>query len=97
MWNNLPKVTNHKLDLKAFYALGTNFIHIITQKLQISHSSQISLSKQSKQVHFLATETCVGWSGGHEHCHCHVWGGEEVGRPHQADTLHFLEVSTIHR
>ena len=47
---NLPKVTHHNLGLKAFYALGTNFIHIITQKLQISHSSQISLSKQSKQV-----------------------------------------------
>ena len=45
---NLPKVTHHNLDLKAFHALGTNFIHIITQKFQNNSlsSSKISLSKQ---------------------------------------------------
>ena len=34
MWKNLPKVTNHKLDLNAFYAPEIIFIHIIAQKLQ---------------------------------------------------------------
>ena len=40
MWKNLPKVTNHKLDLNAFYAPEIIFIHIIAQKLQISLSKQ---------------------------------------------------------
>ena len=56
---NLPKVTHHNLDLKAFHALGTNFIHIITQKFQNNSlsSSKISLSKQE----------CVIFKGiGHE-------------------------------
>ena len=43
VWSKVPP--SFKL-LIAFYAPEIIFIHIIAQKLQISHSSQISLSKQ---------------------------------------------------